>query len=134
MIIDLTNIHLEKYKVGDVLLGNLADLGWIVTKGEAVTKKVQKDIQCISDSKGGWFNIEHGTDRLQKFNSGYDKDLFKLSADTCTLLFLESLKSNILDKHLPSCNFIIGKTNLLKNLTPIFDNQWPHTDFKEKKK
>jgi len=57
-----------------------------------------------------------------------------LSANTCTLRFLTSLKSNILDKHLPSSNFIIGKTNLLKNLAQIYDNQWPHTDFKEKKK
>ena len=132
-VIDLKNIRLGKYEVGDVILGDLASLGWIVIKGERISKKIQKDIQCISESKGGWFNIEHGTDRLQKFNSTYDTDLLMLSAKPCTLRFFTSVKSNILDKHLPSSTYIIGKTNLLKNLKPIHDNQWPHTDFKEKK-
>ena len=117
-------------------MGDLNDLGWIGVKVKTFQRHTQLDIQVISKigcnpkkKQSGWHHIEKGTDRLQKFNSGFDKDVFKLNAQDCTLRFLQSLKRDILDKHLPNKNYIIGKTNLLKNDEPIYDNQWPHTDF-----
>ena len=78
-----------------------------------------------------WFKIDHSW-RSQKYNSGYDHDEFLLLANSVTTDFLESIKTSILDKHLPNTNYIVGKTNLLINLHPIVDDQWPHSDFRHK--
>ena len=52
-VIDLRNINLGKYEVDDVLLGDLADLGWIVIKGEPITKKHKKIFNVLVNLNGG---------------------------------------------------------------------------------
>jgi len=130
--IDLSEVNMKEYEIGEIILGDIDMLGWIVVKGNPLRKTVRRDMHHISVSNNNkWFKIDHSW-RSQKYNSGYDKDEFLLLANSLTTDFLDSIKTSILDKHLPNKNYIVGKTNLLINLQPIVDDQWPHSDFRHK--
>ena len=72
--IDLSKTDLDYFNVGDIILGDIKTIGWIVVKGEPMTPLVHSNIQVISESNDfDWFNIEPGTHRVQKYNSTFEK-------------------------------------------------------------
>ena len=94
-------------------------------------KTVRRNMHHISGSNNNkWFKIDHSW-RSQKYNSGYDQNKFLLLENSFTTEFLDSIKTLILDQHLPNKNYIVGKTNLLINWKPIDEDedQWPYSDF-----
>ena len=132
-IIDLRNYTSQK-NCGDVIVGDLDNLGWIVVEGTKLTNDVMSDIEAIGnnggDNKNKWHRIGKNQERYQKFNSTMDKDKFYLLAKSHTKQFLKKIKTDVLDRNLPNAKYISGKTNLLKNFDTIAEDQDPHTDFK----
>ena len=127
--IDLSLIDLANFNVGDTILGNINEIGWCVVKGEPLVPAVDEDFEVISEfNKLEWFPIDH-TERVMKYNSTFDKNEFMLAAGSHTQNFFASLKSSVLDKYLPTKDYIFGKTNLLMNRDVVENDQWPHTDF-----
>ena len=132
-IIDLRNYTSQK-NCGDVIVGDLDNLGWIVVEGNKLTNNVMSDIVAIGnkggDSKNKWHRIGNNQERYQKFNSTMDVDRFYLEANVDTKSFLRQIKTFLSDRNLPNKKYVIGVTNLLKNFEPIPEDQDPHTDFK----
>ena len=89
-IIDLRNYTSQK-NCGDVILGDLDNLGWIVVEGNKLTNNVMSDIVAIvnngGDNKNKWHRIGNNQERYQKFNSTMDKDKFYLLAKSHTKQF-----------------------------------------------
>ena len=112
-IIEISDLNMDDYECGDIILGDINDVGWIVVKGNPLKAKARDNINLIADT-GECFFIEKGTYRFQKFNSSFDKNVFMLTANAHTKRFFSSLKTTILDQHLPTTNYIFGKVNLLK--------------------
>ena len=130
--IDLSKVKMNKFEIGQIILGDIDMLGWIVVKDNPLRKTVRRDMHHSSGSNNNkWFQIDHSW-RSQKYNSGYDQDEFLFLANSFTTDFLDSIKTLISDKHLPNKNYIVGKTKPLTNLQPIVDDQWPHSDFRHK--
>ena len=85
--IDLSEVNMKEYEIGEIILGNIDILGWIVVKGNPLRKTVIRDIYDISISNNNkWFKIDHSW-RSQKYNSGYDQDEFLLLANSVTTDF-----------------------------------------------
>ena len=89
-IIDLRNYTSQK-NCGDVILGDLDNLGWIVVEGNKLTNNVMSDIVAIGnnggDNKNKWHRIGKNQERYQKFISTMDKDKFYLLAKFHTKRF-----------------------------------------------
>jgi len=89
-IIDLRNYTSPK-NCGDVIIGDLDLLGWIVVQGNELTTYVMSDIVAIGnkggDSKNKWHRIGKNQQRYQKFNSTMDVDRFYLLANVHTKQF-----------------------------------------------
>ena len=98
---------------GDLIIGDLDILGWIVVQGNELTTNVMSDIVAIGnkggDSKNKWHRIGKNQERYQKFNSTMDKDKFYLLAKSHTKQFLKKIKTDVLDRNLPNETYIIGK-------------------------
>ena len=120
--IDLSTVKMKEYKIGQIILRDIDMLGWIVVKGNILSKSVKRDKCHIARSSSNkWFKIDHSW-RSQKFNSGYYQDEFLLLASFVTTEFLDSIKTLIMDEHLPNKNYMAGKTNLLSDLQLIDDD------------
>ena len=128
-VIDLSHINMDGYNSGDIIIGDINDVGWIVVKGNPMNDYVKRNLNAI-DETDGWNHIERNTDRMMKFSPHQSElNMFMLACSARTQQFLKSLKTSVLDKHLPSKSYIFGKMNLLKNAKPIFKDQLPHSDY-----
>ena len=128
--INLSTIDMNEYEVGQKIVGDIKDDGWIVVKGNHMSIGVFDNIENIAYDSECWYPIEKNTTRQQKYDSTCEVDKFKLQSSKHTNSFMELLKTTVFDLHAPSVNYIIGKTNLLRNNKPIMFDQWPHSDFR----
>ena len=77
--------------------------------------------------------MEANSKRRQKFNiNSTGTILDKWNSDPEILKFLSLVKQHVIDINIPNgkiYHYDVGGRNLLSNVGPIYDDQWPHYDY-----
>ena len=90
LTLNLTDVNINHIVTGDVICGDLDNLGWAVVKSVPIDDSVMAAINDIASS-GSWEKMEANTLRRQKFNINSKGKLLKKWKQTL-ISFLMSLK------------------------------------------
>ena len=128
LTLDLTVVSSTSYAPGDVIIGDLDKVGWVVVRGVSrrMSDSVGK-IMEIAETHGNWFEIDNQRGRKMMYDhqsllsfKWYDEEVTSFTAQ---------IKRRILKRNLPHKDYILGRFNLLKNTNVIAEDQLPHYDF-----
>jgi len=128
--VDLTEMDVSSLNIGDKILGNLELLGWLVVKGIDPNKNTTDKINEICEI-GDWNRIGQDHCAYMKFQSNdISRNSITWNTDTNIVNYFNSIKVHILNRWLPSKNYITELRNILSNRTFSNSDQIPHCDFK----
>ena len=137
-VIDLSDVPSSSYNPGDIIIGDLEQLGWVVVRGVRVTEQTYAAIDKVSKvgatKDGSWTSIEdHGGNRQMKYSHTQKVNRDKHWKQKECNQFLVDVKEKILDRVLivqeGAIEYDVGSYNLLKNKGYIGCDQQAHTDY-----
>ena len=136
-IIDLSGIPPTSFASGERIMGCLEKLGWVVIRGIRVGETTYEAINAIADTGYNgratktpyWTSIEERNNkRVMKYKHNSNPHS-NWSQDQNCAVFLEKIKTKLLDHNLKGGNYILGKFNLIKNNGDVPTDQQAHTDY-----
>ena len=134
-ILDLSGVSSNSYNPGDRIIGCLEEYGWVVIRGIRVKDDTYKSIDTIANSgfngrvnnKPYWTSIEERNNkRVMKYKHNSTPHVNWEKNVHCSK-FLGEIKTNLLDNILKGGNYIIGKLNLIKKTTELYQQISRHT-------
>ena len=129
-VIDLSNMDITNVSEGELIVGNLEYLGWVVVKGVDISINLQITLKQIMN-KGKWFRIGKDHGACQKFNSdGLSKYYRNWIVNEEIQEYCDEVLSKVIIKCLHDNEYEIGYRNIISNQFIMIQDQIPHTDYK----
>ena len=136
ILVDLRGIPKSSYAPGDRILGDIAELGWLIVRTSRVSEDMNESIRQISKLgqgwDGRWFPMDRNEpNRMMKYrpSTKYPSEWDQLYP----AMFIRNLRENVIQKVLnkekKNLYYNMIKWNLLKNAGPITHDEQPHTDY-----
>ena len=140
-IVDLSGISPTSFAPGERIIGCLEELGWVVIRGIRIGETTYEAINTIADSGHNgrstktayWTSIEErNNNRVIKYKHNSNPHV-NWSKDKNCSVFLEEIKTKLLDQILKGGNYIVGKFNLIKNNGDVPSDQQARIDYQPRK-